>query len=137
MFININNNDSYRRNTTCAFIYIQKEKEIVKRLYKNKNPDTFQKERLFIHKNQDTLSYAIFIKKLKLAWIYIQKAGHFSLRDVFVCTKIQTLRKKKDNLRYVYLYIKIPTLCVTQFFIGFLKLAEGGGDLMNKKQCTL
>ena len=29
---------------------------------------------VFIHKNPDTLRYAIFMKSLKLAFIYIQKA---------------------------------------------------------------
>ena len=52
------------------------------------------------------------------------------LGDV-IHTKSQTLRKKKDNLRYVFIY-KIWTLCVTQFFIKFLKLAEGGVFYMEK-----
>ena len=34
-------------------------------------------------------------------------------------------------------YTKIRTLCITSFFIGFLKLAEGGGIFVRKKQCTL
>ena len=35
-------------------------------------------------------------------------------------------------------YTKSLTLCVTQFFLEFLKLAEGGGHFyICKKQCTL
>ena len=41
----------------------------------------------------------------------------------FLYTKIQTLRKRHDNLRYV-LNTKIQTLCDMRFFIEFLKLAE-------------
>ena len=73
------------------------------------------------------------MKFLKLAFIYKK---HDTLRYVKVLyTKSQTLRKKKDNLRYVFIY-KIWTLCVTQFFIKFLKLAEGGVFYM-EKQFTL
>ena len=42
------------------------------------------------------------------------------------------LRKKQDNLPYILMYKK-PALCVTRFFIEFLKFAKGGGHLLIKK----
>ena len=77
------------------------------------------------------------MKILKLAFIY---KNHDTLRYVmFLYTKSQTLRKNKDNLRYVFMY---PIL------MEFLKLAEGVGHFYMKKkhfplhlyirkQCTL
>ena len=50
---------------------------------------------------------------------------HDTLRYVtFLYTKILTLRKKQDYLRYV-LYTKSLTLCVTQFYVIF---EIGGGE---------
>ena len=71
-----------------------------------------------------------FHEFLKLAFVYIKKAWHFSFCDVLY-RKIHTLRKKQDNLRYVFLCTKSLTLCVAQFFMEFLKLAEGGAFLWN------
>ena len=53
------------------------------------------------------LLYAIFHDFFEIG-IYIQKAWHFELRDVLF-TKSQTLRKKQDNLRYVFIYKKHET----------------------------
>ena len=62
----------------------------------------------FIYKNHYTLHYVTFIFK---------KSRHFAKRKTicvtFICTKIQTL-------------------CVTQFFIEFLNLEEGGAFLYAK-----
>ena len=57
-----------------------------------KKPDTFQKARQFplrfyIDKKEDTLRYGIFDENFKLG----------------IYTKSMTLRKKRDNLRYVYI----------------------------------
>ena len=58
---------------------------------------------------------------------------HDTLRYVtFLCTKILTLYKNQDNFRYVFIF-KIRTLCVTQFFIEFLKLDEWGGYFYMQK----
>ena len=53
---------------------------------------------------------------------YIQKSRHFA---------------KSKTICVTFLYTKIWTLCVTQFFIEFLKLAEEGSIFICKKQCTL
>ena len=71
-----------------------------------------------------------FMKILNLAFIYKKPD---TLRYVeFLYSKIQTLRKKQDNLRYV-LYTKIRIVCSTRFFVEFLKLAEWRGHFYMKK----
>ena len=135
--MNENYNDCHHRKTRRTFLYTLKSKTIAK-LFLHKKPYTFQKARQFplrfylqkaIH-----LTLRDFYEFLKLAFIYKK---HDTLRQVtFLYTKSQTLRKKQNNLRYV-LYTKIRHFCVTRFFIEFLKFAEGGGDLLIKKQCTL
>ena len=107
--------------------YIQKTKKL-RNVFIYKNSDTFQKSRQFVSR------------------FYIQKVRHFTLRDFswecwnwhlytksmtlfvmwrFIYTKIQTLKKIRQFA--LCLYAKIQTLCVSQFFIEFLKLADGGG----------
>ena len=75
------------RQRAQFYIYI-KQKNCKTFIYINKKSDTLQKSRqfplFFIHKNLDTLRYAIFMKILKLAFIYIQKAQHSVLHDVFI-----------------------------------------------------
>ena len=120
----------------CASLYIQKAKKCETFIYIYKNSDTLQKARQFaLH-------------------FYWQKSRHFTLRNFswkfwnwhlykykkhatfpyvkFLYTKIQRLGKKQDNLRYIFLYTEILTLCVTRFFMEFLKLAEGGGGGFKK-----
>ena len=87
---------------------------------------------VFIHKKQDTLRYAIFMKILKLAFIYIQKEGHFALRDVFKNKKPDTSKKARQFASH-FLYVKSLTLFVMQFFMEFLKLAEGGWHFYKQK----
>ena len=101
--------------------YVQKAKKCETFIYIYKKPHTFQKSRQFA------------------LLFYSQKSGHFTLRDfsciffywhlyiyikhdtlryvTFLYPKSQTLRKKQDNFRYVFLYTKSRTLCVTQLFI--------------------
>ena len=67
----------------------------------------------FIHKNMTLCVTSRF---------YTQKARHFA---------------KSKTIYDTFLYTKTLTLCVTRFFIGFLKFAEGGGHLFIEKQCTL
>ena len=47
---------------------------------------------------------------------------------IYIYKKPDTSKKKQENFRYVLLYTKILTLCFTQFFMEFLKLAKGGGS---------
>ena len=124
-FINVNKIDSHQRKTTCMFLCIQKQKKCEIFIYIQKARQFTKIKTICVtlfHKNPDSLRYAIFMKFLKLASIYIQKAWHFALRDVFIYKKPDTY-KNKDNLHYVFLYTKSLTICATQFFMEFLKLA--------------
>ena len=82
-------------------------KKMAKRLnIYRKIPTLFKKQEnlryVFIHKKPDTLRYTIFMKFLKLAFIYIQRARHFALSEVFIYTKSPTIRKKQNKLRYIF-----------------------------------
>ena len=117
-----------------ARFYIYKKQKNAKRFYIQK-PTHFSISRTicdtFLYAKSMTLYVTrLFIKKLNLAFIYKK---HDILRYVtFLYSKSRTLRKKQDNLRYVFIF-KIWTLSVTRFFIEFLKFADGGGIFMFKK----
>ena len=75
MYINVNNNESHQRKTTCTFSYIQKEKQIAKSLYIYIQIQTLFKKQdnlryVFIHKNPDTLRYTVFDEIFEIG-IYI------------------------------------------------------------------
>ena len=95
----------------------QKAKKIAKRFI-YKKPDTFQKARQFplrfCIQKAIYLTLRDFHEIIELG-IYMQKARHFALRDVFIYKKLDT-----SHLRYV-LYTKIRHFCVPQFFIEFFK----------------
>ena len=81
---------------------------------------------VFIHKKQDTLRYTIFHECFEIG-IYIY-TKNYTLRYVTcLYTKIQTFRKKQDNLHYVFIYARSLTVYVRRFFMEFLKLAVGRG----------
>ena len=136
--INLNYNDSHQRKTTCTFLYIEKGKNCETFICICKKPDTFQKARQFPLRfySQKSIHYTF----RDFSWIFWN--WHFyifkkydTLRYVtFFYSKSQTLRKKQDNLRYVFLHTKTLTLCVSRLFMEFLKLAGGGGL---KKKSTL
>ena len=119
-----------KRQRSRLYIYT-KRKNCKTFIYKN--PDTLQKARQFalrfIWKIQTLNVTQFFMKILKLAFAYKK---HDTLRNVtFLYTKIQKLRKNKDNLRYVFIY-KNLTLSVTQFY-GILEIGGGGGGVYTKK----
>ena len=108
-----------------TFIYIYSKSQTL-----FKKQDNFRYDS--IHKNPDTLRYAIFMKFWNWPF-YIQKAWHFALCDVLIYKKHDT-SKIQDNLRYVF---NTPdTLCYA-IFLGILEIGGGGGIYINKKQCTL
>ena len=84
-------------------VFIKKDKHFTKKKY-NLRYD-------FIYQMFNTFCYAIFRGNFEIG-ISIQKALHFSLRDVLIY-------KKPDTLFYVSLYIKILTHCAMQFFMDF------------------
>ena len=95
--------------TQRARFYKYKNQNKLQNVFTFKKSDTFQKVRqcplCFIYKKQDTVRYAIFHD---LAFI---NKKHDTLGYVkFLNTKIQTLRKNQDNLRYIFIYKKPDTL---------------------------
>ena len=111
----------------------------LRNLFIYKNPETFQKARQFplhfyiqkaIHLTlrdfHEISEVGIFHTKsmtLCVTWrFYIQKARHFA---------------KSETICNMFLYTKIRHYSVTQFFIEFLKFAEGGGHLFTKNNNVL
>ena len=84
----------------------------------------------FICKNIDTLRYATFHETFEVV-TYIKK--HDTLRYVaLLYTKSRQFAKSK-KFCVTMLYTKSQTLCITQFFMKFLKLAEWGGHFYMQK----
>ena len=131
LYMNVNNNDSNQRKTTCMFLHIQKRKNMRNvYIYIQKSRHFAKRKTIyvtFLYTKIQTLDITIFSWKIWNWHLYVYKK-HDTLRYVtFLYANIQTLRKKQDNLRYVFLYTKIRRLCVTQFVMEILELAEGGG----------
>ena len=62
--MNVNNNESHQRKTTCTFIHIKKAEKL-RNIYIYTKIQTLCKKQenlryVFIHKNPNTLRYAIF-----------------------------------------------------------------------------
>ena len=107
--MNENYNDCHYRKTTRTLIYT-KSKKIAKHFIMQKARHFSKSQTIsvtFYIKKRYTLSHVIFHEIFEVG-IYIQK--HETLRYVtFLYSKSQTLRKKQDNLRYVFIY-KNPAL---------------------------
>ena len=74
--MNVNYNDCHQRKTTCTFLYINKKQNNPETLLYTKSRTLRKKQDnfryVFIYKNPDTLSYAIFHEIFEVG-IYIQK----------------------------------------------------------------
>ena len=128
--------DSHHWKTTRTFIYTKSKK--LRNVLIYKKPDTFQKARQFplrfyiqkalhltLRDFHEFFEVGIYTKSMTLCvtWrFYIQKSGHFA---------------KSKTICDTFLYTKIRHFCVTQFFIDFLKFADGGGHLFIKKNNVL
>ena len=111
-----------------TFLYIQKAKTIAKSFY-IQNAWHFSKSR--------TISVRFYISKARhftlrgLSWSFW--TWHLYTKSMTLCITwrfyIQKSRQfsKSKTICVTFLYTKIWTLCVTRFFIGFFKLAKGGG----------
>ena len=89
---------------------------------------------VFIYKKSYTWRYGIFMKFLKLAFIF---KNHDTLCYVtFLFTKSLTLRKKQDNLRYVFIY-KNPAVLLYAIFHWIFEISGGGGTYIRKKNNVL
>ena len=97
------NNISKRQ---IALLHLSKKQKNAKRFYIQKARHFVKGKTIsvmFLFTKSKTLYVTIFFMKfLKLAFIY---KNYDTLRYmIFLYTKIQTLRKKQDNLRYVFIY---------------------------------
>ena len=87
--INVDNNDYHQKKRTCTVLYIQKTKKM-RSVYIciYINPDTFQKARQFplrfyLEKSR-YFTLRDFREIFEIGIIYIQRALHVALRDVFI-----------------------------------------------------
>ena len=127
LYMNQNYNDYHHRKTTCTFL---KQKNRWTFLY-TKSLILFKKldnsRYVFIYKKRYTLRYGVFHEIFEVG-IYIQKAWHFALRDVFIYKKLDTSQKARQlsgTLRYAIFY-------------WIFEIGVGGGNIfICKKQCTL
>ena len=129
----------FTKRQHAPFILLKRRRNCETFIWIHKMPDIFQKARQFtLHFYSQKAGYFTLRGFSWDYWnrqLYIYtKIWHFGLREVFKFKKSDISKKSKDNLRDIFVYTKSLTLCVTQFFMGFLKLAEGGGFYM-RKQC--
>ena len=92
--------------------YIYKANKISKRFYKQKGRHFSKSNTISVMslytKIQTLYVTRFFMKFLKLAFIY--KKHDTLCYGTFLYTKSQTLRKKQDNLRYVFMFTNPDTL---------------------------
>ena len=135
--MNENYDDSHRRKTTRTFIYTKSKKNCETFLY-SKSQALFKKvdnfRYVFIYKKEYTLRYGIFHEIFKLAFIFKK---HDTLRYVtFLYTRSQTLRKKQDNLQYLFYIQKSGTLR-SAIFPWIFEICGGGGRFIYLKNNAL
>ena len=123
----------------ARFIYA-KSKNIAKRLHLYTKSETLCKKQdnlryVFIHKNTDTLCYMIFHEKFVMGIYIYTKSMALCVRGRFYIKNLET-SKKQDNLRYVFI-CKNPDTLRHKIFMGYLKLAEGGGHFYSHKNNAL
>ena len=109
-----------KRQRARLYIYIQRGK--------NAKPFDIQKARHFLKRK------TIFHDFFEIG-ICILKACHFALCDI-IYIKIYTICKKKDTLRYVFIYKNLDTLRYTLFHRIF-EIGGGGGAFLYAKNNTL
>ena len=111
-------------------IYIYTKSEKIKKYFYIQKARHFAKIKTvwvtFLYTKSKTLYVTrFFMKFLKLAFIY--KKNDTLRYLMFLNTKIQTLRKKQENLRYVFIYKNPDTLRYTIFHQNF-EIGGGGGE---------
>ena len=127
--MNENYDDCYHWKTTRTFIYT-KSKQNCEPFLDTKSHSIFKKldnfRYVFLYKKQYTWLYGIFMIFLKLAFIYKK---HDTLRYVKILyRRSKTLRKKQDNLQYVFIY-KNPALLHYANFHWIFHICGGGRHL--------
>ena len=125
LYMNENYNDCHHRKTTHTFICTKSKK--LRNVLIFKKPDIFQKAiqfplRFYIQKAiHSTLRN---FREFFVDGIYIQKAWHFALRDVFICKKIDTSQKARQFAIRFYIQ-KSGTFKLRDFSLNFWNLRRG------------
>ena len=113
-----------------AYVYIHKKRKKCNTFSYTKNHTLFKKldnsRYVYIYKKAIHLTLLDFRENFEVG-IYIQKVWQFALHD-FLYTKYQTLHKKQDNLRYVFIYKNPETLRYAIFYWIF-EIGRGGGGV--------
>ena len=122
-----------------APLYIYKKEKIAKRFYIEKARHLKKSKTIsvpYLYTKSKTLHVTRFVMTfLKLAFIYKK---HDNLHYVtFLCTNSQTLRKKQDNLRFVFMYKNADTLLYVVFHWIFWNWLMGRYIFIFEKQYTL
>ena len=112
LYMNENYNECHRRKTTRTFLWTKKAKKL--RNVKKKKLDNSRC--VFVSKKGYILRYRIFHENFEVG-IYILKASHFGLLDVFI--------------------YKNPAVLLYAIFHWIFEICGGGGHIFVKKQCTL
>ena len=132
--MNENDNGWNKRKKTCTFLYIQKEKN-AKRFYIQKGQTLCKKQEnsryVFIYKKKNTLRYAILNEIFEVG-IFIQKAWHFELRDVFIYKTTDTLQKARNFALQFYIQ-KSGHFVLHNFSLNFWNKRSGGENFYMQK----
>ena len=146
VYINISQKNVYEcklwwlpssKNNTHVDIHKKQNKLLNVFIYKKS--DTFQKARQFplrfYIKKEIHLTLWDFHENFEVG-IYIQKAWHFVLRDVFIYKKFDTSQKARQFAIRFYIQ-KFGTFALHDFSLNFWNLRRGWDIYVLKKQCTL
>ena len=114
----------YKKQKTLRNVFIYKKQTLFK------NPDNFRY--ILIYKKSDTLLYAIFHEIFEVS-IYIQKAWHFVLRDIFIYKNPDTSQKARQFAVRFYIQNRDTLRFVIYHWI--FEIRGGGGIFISKKQC--
>ena len=117
------------RQRTRSYIYTKRKK--LRKVYR-------YKKSLTLCKKQNNLRYVIFHGIFEVSFYIYTKRMTLCVTWRFLNTKIQTLRKSKTILHYVFLCTKSLTLFVTRFSMDFWNSRRGGAffQLKNNALCV-
>ena len=133
LYINENYHDCHDRKAMLTFIYTQKTKKLLNILI-YKKPDTFQKARQFPFRFSIQKAIHLTLRHFHEIFevgIYIQKAWHFALRDVFMHKKLDTSQKARQFAIRFYIQ-KSGTFALRDFSLNFWNLRRGGHFFIKK-----
>ena len=128
--------DCHHRKTMRTYIYTKRKK--LRNVFIYKKPYTFQKAR------QSPLRFYIQkavhftlrdLHEIFEVGIYIQKAWHFALRDVFIYKKVHTSQKARQFA--IRFYIQKSGTLRSTIFHWIFEICGGGGHLFLKNTIHL